>query len=435
MMNWLSRRGGWAFIFNVAVAALLLWLILPLFAHRSIAPTIVSRYSLTYALYLLAWSGIVACYAVFAFVAPPAANRVVAVAVLAAAIATEAYLRWRGAGGYPGEDAARWPRPYVEFGGKPDAVFLGPERMGGAASDRTVTLNRLGFRGGEPPMPKRGETRVFVLGGSATFNGAPLAQSIPGWIEKLARESGRASVTVYNWGVTSYVSGQELTLLATTVADYDPDVIIVYDGANDGSVPYVYDPRPGYPFNWLVYEEGLRAVASGDVRWQASLARALLRSRLLSTTFRTELTERAADLAALRRGAQYGTAAWRDRIVSSYAGNLRKMCASARGLRAKLVVALQPVLFVKQPLVGSEPVMLLEPAMQQHMTEIYRRFREEIRTLDREGALDGCAYLDVSGALDGQPRQLFWDYVHVTNEGNEIIARRLFAELAARSVF
>jgi hypothetical protein len=425
--------GRLALVANLSILALLVWLFEPLLHHRSITPAILSRYSVGYAIYLTAWFVFLIAFAILCVTAAPRMNQTIAITVVLIFVCAELYLRVAGPGGYAGEDAARWPRPYVTFAGKPGARFASPERMGGTGSDRDVVLNRLGFRGDVPVMPKANETRVIVLGSSAAFNGAPLAKSIPGWIERLARESGRSNVRVYNWAVTSYVSGQELALLVATVTDFEPDLVIAYDGANDASVPYIYDPRPGYPFNWLVYEQGYRSMSNAPIAWEPAIARTLLRSRVFSTVFREQLTAKAAAIGSLRDEAHYGSTAWSAEIVAGYAANLQKMCGVAAAWDFRFVAALQPVLFVKHPLVGSEPAMLLEPPLQRHMTTTYARFREEFKRLDVDATRGGrCQYIDVSNALDGTPTQLFWDYVHVNNDGNEIVARRLFSELVAR---
>ena len=54
-----------------------------------------------------------------------------------------------------------------------------------------------------------------------------------------------------------------------------PDLVIAYDGGNDLIQPWAYDPRPGYPFNFLTEEEAMSTLANsqGDAKTIASLAR------------------------------------------------------------------------------------------------------------------------------------------------------------------
>lgn len=103
------------------------------------------------------------------------------------------------------------------FGGRPGGVGTDQPQMGGSPGS-TFALNDLGLRinGTFERAKKPGEFRVFVLGASTVFNGAPLANSIPGRLEALCHDSGLDSVAVYNCGVVSYVSGQELALLLHT---------------------------------------------------------------------------------------------------------------------------------------------------------------------------------------------------------------------------
>src|SRR5262245_29915389 len=125
----------------------------------------------------------------------------------------------------------------------------------GAASevDNEYRLNSLGFRI-ERPLHKskpEGELRVFVLGGSTVFHGAPLAKTIPGQVETELRRIGLNGARVYNFGVVSAVSGQALAVVTHLLADYAPDVVIFYGGGNDIVQPYQFDPRPGFPIDFV----------------------------------------------------------------------------------------------------------------------------------------------------------------------------------------
>ena len=74
-------------------------------------------------------------------------------------------------------------RPYYMFTGAPNARGQMEPQMGGAnESENLVTLNRLGFRI-ERPLEKTkapGELRIFVMGGSTVFMGAPSCKNNPG---------------------------------------------------------------------------------------------------------------------------------------------------------------------------------------------------------------------------------------------------------------
>src|SRR6185436_19830605 len=142
---------------------------------------------------------------------------------------------------YPVENA-RKPFPYIMFKG--------------AAKTKTgfgdEVYNERGYRGAYPHMPKdTSEFRIIVTGGSAVWEGEP---SIPQLLEEEFHRNNYPNVSVYNFGIVSAVSSMELSCMVNEITDLSPDLVITYNGANDIISPLKYDPRPGYPFNFLVYE-------------------------------------------------------------------------------------------------------------------------------------------------------------------------------------
>src|SRR5205807_9482988 len=105
--------------------------------------------------------------------------------------------------------------------------------------------------------------------------GRPGETTIPAAVEAQLQADGVRQARAYSLGVLSFVSGQELALLVHRLIDLKPDLVIAYDGGNDLYEPWVYDPRPGYPFNFVTEEEAMTALANaeGDAKTVASLAR------------------------------------------------------------------------------------------------------------------------------------------------------------------
>src|SRR5215813_4208551 len=147
----------------------------------------------------------------------------------------EAYLRLGTSteeGGFESVGSNR-QHPYYMFTGAPNSfVRMVPQQGGANETESLAKLNSLGFRI-EGPLEKSkpaGELRIFVVGGSPVFLGAPLAKSIPGQIESELVRRGISGAKVYNFGVVAAVSGQELALLTHLLVDYEPDVVISYGG-------------------------------------------------------------------------------------------------------------------------------------------------------------------------------------------------------------
>src|SRR5262245_59366628 len=120
-------RSGWIWrVVNLAIVATSAWLVWPLTTHESIAPVVLSRYSVGYALYLLTWFSFLAVYAACAVFGSATINAACFGVVLVVFLLGEGAARIKGLGGYASTvDATRWPRPYVEFAGQPGATFNG----------------------------------------------------------------------------------------------------------------------------------------------------------------------------------------------------------------------------------------------------------------------------------------------------------------------
>jgi lysophospholipase L1-like esterase len=350
---------------------------------------------------------------------------------VATCLAAEFLMRALGSSGAGARNDVPWrePRPYFMFGGPTDgrAVTL-PPAMGAGA----VQLNAEGFRiEREILVPKPAdEFRVFVLGGSTVVGGKPLA--IPDLIEARLQAKGLPRARVYNFGVVGFVSGQELALLVHRLIDLQPDLVIAYDGGNDLIEPWYYDPRPGYPFNYVVEEEAMTALsnATGAAKTLASLARdSALVQALLGTT---ELYDRVAGrVNDLKRAVSYGSAQWKRSAVDTYVRNITVMCRVTRASGGLFAVFFQPVLPYSKTLDSGQTALA-------GGDDVIRELREQrVMTLQAVAAQlpasaveAGCRFGDLSGLLENQPAD-FTDVIHVDSQANELIGLRVAEDILA----
>lgn len=100
----------------------------------------------------------------------------------------------------------------------------------------TITINNYGFRGDDITKEKPlGTYRIFMMGGS-TMEGDLSAdhQTIPAYLEKkFSEKSLTKNVQVINAGCSSCHSHHETMKIKNKLLDFEPDMIIVYDGWND----------------------------------------------------------------------------------------------------------------------------------------------------------------------------------------------------------
>jgi hypothetical protein len=311
----------------------------------------------------------------------------------------------------------RVPRPYTVFG---------PARVDGA-----VRTNRLGYRGALPAVPKGDEFRVFVLGGSTVFLGRP---PIPELLEEELHEHGYGRARVYNWGVVAASSGMELARVAFEVGDYAPDLVVMYDGGNDVSTPFIFDPRPGYPLNFVVTEKN--PLLAGDLGVYPTWTLFAYGSNLARLLFADEFSERLLRLEELRKRVGYGSEDWQEDIVRIYVGNLVKASRIARGYGAEFMAFFQPLIQFKSAL--SEEELQVKNTLLDFLTEKRagdfeshaHAMRARVRA--RIAALRGDPrVVDLSGVFADSRGWIFTDFIHVTREGNERIAAEIYRHLAA----
>jgi lysophospholipase L1-like esterase len=80
-----------------------------------------------------------------------------------------------------------------------------------------------------------GHPLVLVLGSSTTFDPGVSGdlQAWPARLEAWLRERGKFQGRILNGGVSGYTVVDDLVRLETVLADFQPDVILLYDGHND----------------------------------------------------------------------------------------------------------------------------------------------------------------------------------------------------------
>jgi len=99
-----------------------------------------------------------------------------------------------------------------------------------------LSINSHGFRGPEISIEKPANTyRIFVVGGSTTFGtGVSDIETTPFLLQKKFDDTGLDfHVQVINAGIPGIGSEVELQLIKSRLVNYNPDLVIVYDGVNE----------------------------------------------------------------------------------------------------------------------------------------------------------------------------------------------------------
>lgn len=299
-----------------------------------------------------------------------------------------------------------FPAPYVGFKGKPNSPtgFFTEEQ-------EPILFNSLGYRG-ELPSPEKtfGEFRVFVLGASAVFGDQI---DFPTRLQERLHELGYKYARVYNFGTVSSGIAQDLARIVFELADLKPDLVIMYGGTNDLEHPMSHDPRPGYPYNFLLVENN--PLIQKDMSRYEVLPLILFKSKFLRQRYGNYFIHKFTRIEEVRREVNYGSSEWHQSLVDSYWESHRKASAVSKAFGAHYLGVYQPMLFYKDNLYGNEQY-IVNHAQRDH----FIHYRE----LLRQKFMD-FSFFDMSDALNHIHAEIFKDERHVYNQYQSEVAKIL----------
>ena len=269
-----------------------------------------------------------------------------------------------------------------------------------------VNINSFGFRGPEISMEKPADTfRIFVVGGSTTFGSAATSDdnTVPGYLQKKFDMIDLGlNVEVINAGTVGAYSKTEAPFVKDVLFDFDPDLIIVFDGWNDVWISYTSH----------IDERGVEGQLYDIVRDLHDIM----------PYYKTPFVIR--DIAMKNKNTFSGT--WDetnlDKKISLWKERWDEVCISAERKNIKTFVMIQPILgtgdriiteFEKPNLSADEDFIIVPIALQKYA--------------DVLPELTNCTYkADLTHIFDNHKQTIFFDLGHVGDEGNMIIAEEIY---------
>ena len=312
---------------------------------------------------------------------------------------------------FPATNEMRYPKPYVMFSALP----------------KQNMYNAYGYRGPMAAMPKHpDEFRIFMLGGSTVLLGNPTISTL---LELEFKNAGQPNVRVYNCGVLSSVSGMELARILYELADLEPDLVIMFNGGNDMVVQWESDPRPGYPFNFVVVENNPlfeKPVQSYPAfllfGFGSNLCRYFLHDYFMENFFHLNET---------RRQNGWKSDPWREKIAGTYVSNLVKAAKVSKAFGADFIVFFQPMIYFKQPLHEREKFYLQNPEKVDE-GNYARDMRARILTkLEQTSKATALNWVDSTRIYEGLRQKIFGDAIHTTPAGRNMVAREMHQKISA----
>ncbi len=277
------------------------------------------------------------------------------------------------------------------------------------------------FDYGTNEKPKdKGEFKIFMLGGSTVAYGKP---PLPVYVEQELKKRGVPGARVFNYGLIPQNSSQELAHLIFHIMNSDPDIVVMYDGGNDIMDPLMYDPRPGFPFNFLAYENNVLFKDVEEYPWLSLIAYG---SETMRRLFRGYFFEKFGNFSALRLYTDYGTDLWSKKIARIYANNLAKAARICKAYNVEYIAFFQPIIFYKHNAVSDTEKNILKawPKFEAYLVRPYTndaRIRI-LQNVQEQQNISFFAFHDLSGIFAESQEAVFTDYIHVNDASNRKIA-------------
>jgi hypothetical protein len=202
----------------------------------------------------------------------------------------------------------------------------------------------------------------------------------------------------------------------------------MYNGANDILHPLGGDGRPGFPFNFVVWEAN--PLLESDIERYPTLAMTAFGSNLLRYYFPNYFRQTFETAAAARRvpGLEPRSEQWKAAISRTYVENLVKAAAVSRGFGAEFLGFLQPMLAYKSPISAQEAALAatLTPGVRDHSLEMRQRIQRDIAIIAQPARVP---VFDLSAAYDGIADTVYMDEIHTRQDAKPRIAGLIHAEL------
>lgn len=287
-----------------------------------------------------------------------------------------------------------------------------------------LSVNGLGFRGSMPPRRQIDEFRVVVLGGSSVYGWLVADdQTLPAYLEdELRHRLGDRPVTVINLGVEGYRFQQEVELAELMWPALEADLFLFLHGGNDITTTL----RHGWVVDepWEATSVGPPLIAHFDRPGILARLRSLLK---FSRTATVPL------LVALRLQAGGDGTDLDQPLPSDLQSEVIEMARGWEELHRRtealadvsgvtVVTVMQPILSFKRPLSREERVRLLwAEKVDPGIGRVSAAFS---KLMEAKGS-HAVPIDDLTEIFSGNEQTLFQDWVHLTPEGNRVLAKAL----------
>ena len=285
--------------------------------------------------------------------------------------------------------------------------------------------NSLGFR--SPEILEKKSFRIIVVGGSTVWGtGASSNETtFPAFVKRILKEEHGKNIEVINAGMGAYFSFQELILLTHKLVYLNPDLVIFFNGYNDifassqiKESEYIHNQVQTY------YELKNFLMMSTDLgRKQSFLT--FLKNKILQK-ISPLINPSQVDTRHSYNGYS-GNYSFNLKGVRNYTKNMEIVSDILLGQGINGLYVLQPYLPLsdKRFSVKEKRFFATERNIKNKIEvfeSMYSELEKGLSKISKSKKIAIESYLNV---FDEEIERCFFDHVHTTDFGNEVIARRL----------
>ena len=274
----------------------------------------------------------------------------------------------------------------------------------------TININSHGFRGEEVTKIKQDDTyRIFVVGGSTVLGNSATSDetTISGWIQNFFSESNLpVDVEVINAGMGGGFSFTEMNYIKNELINYEPDLFIIYDGWNDITRPYSVQNEDSGDYDLATQLLRKFIVKNDFIQIPGLIFKHYNYYKYnmmdIYKHFNDEDVDKKAEL-------------WKNRWIET--------CELGSVKDFDVIVILQPLVGTGKKTLSAEEEVYYKKYDHKDLVPNYEKYAQQLDKIN-----EICTKsIDMRNVFDEQKKTIFHDGGHVGDEGNYIVAKKLFS--------
>jgi hypothetical protein len=289
-----------------------------------------------------------------------------------------------------------------------------------ALSNEFVTLDASGFRGKGPEFVED-RALAFLIGGSTAFSFASSdSTTITGYLNRM-----QDRYFFVNAGVPSWNSTQELFRLSNQILEYEPSLVVAFDGANEMAILVNYHEQgmrfpPGTPESFGRLQALVGDIRAGERLTQdRGVVRRLFPRLVESVEAKLSHKEPVGPILELRV----------DAAARKYVFNLSLMNTLVQAQGGRFASVFQPIIWLHDNGPAHESEYKYGEAYQYFHEKVFSDTTISFERYDFSDLFDAhfdhIPYFDRASGADLTDSTIFVDPVHFFDAGNRIIASEI----------